>query len=277
MRAPWQSFRETLRSALRSRRNLVRFQRVRHLLPEPLASPEDVVGFLASREGDRVARDRLLRALISMARGGGAEADLGLAMVTLGRWRDLDLIHRRWQRAFPGDPDEVVSMIRAAFTTTILRMDLDRSRNPEASLSLSTERALKEWWSGERRRRQTMASSWDETTGLPDPESAGRGTAAGFPSATSLRSRLEALDRVAREAAGPDVDVVYAVDLLGHDLPEVAASLGIGREAAKKRYQRAKARMAQALRRAGLDPCPRRPVAPATTGCEGDESPGGRG
>lgn len=275
MHAPWQSFREELRSLHRSKRNLVRFQRLRRRFTEIPTTPEEVVEFLSARDGDREARARMLRVLIRVVHDRGPDADLAMAMLFLGRWRDLDLIHGRWRRAFNGDPEELVSMIRTAFTSTVLSMDLERSRNPEASLSLSTERTLKEWWAKERRRREATSDGTDETERLPDPDSVERGTASGLPAAMTAWSRLEALDRIARRAVGGDVEIVYAVDLVGHDLGEVATQMGISREAAKKRYQRAKARIARALLEADLGPCPHLTSGPATPGCEGDERPGG--
>lgn len=277
MDAPWPSFRSELRFCIRRKSNLHRFLGLRQRLPKFLETPEDVVEFLATRNGDREARARVLRVLMLVVRAGQPDADLAMAMLALGRWRDLDLIHERWRRAFVGDPDEVVSMIRTAFAWTVHMMDLERSFNPEASLSLSTERSLKNWWAKERRRREITTDATGETGRLPDPDSVEHGTPSGFPAATSVLSRMEALDGIARQAAGEDVEIVYAVDLLGYDLGEVAARLSISREASKKRYQRAKTRVARALREAGLEPCPHHPRSPATPGYEGDKRPGGDG
>jgi RNA polymerase sigma-70 factor (ECF subfamily) len=242
----WLLFREELRKCLRYQHNLKQFERLKDSLPSKLICPEEVVAFLTVRDGKKAERDSVLRLLITRVQAGKADAEIAFAMLTLGRWRDLDLIYNRWRRAFRGDPTEVVSMIHVGFTTAVMRMNLTHSQNIEASLSLSTERPLHEWWADIKKERNHCDTPTSEQT-----------SAFGFPNGMSSQGRFEILHHIARTAAGDEVEIVYAVDLVGKDLHEIAAELGISYDASKKRYQRAKERIKKAFCKADINICPR--------------------
>lgn len=247
MHAPWQSFREELRASLRSKRHVLPFRRLRASLPSELTTPDHVIRFLDTRDGDEQARARVLRLLVDRVQAREADAETAFAMLALGRWRDLDAIYERWRRGFRRDPTEVVSRIREGFTRAVLAMDTTRSSNPEASLRLSTQRPLVEWWARVKRERDAERPEW-----VPGPEAEVQATPdlspAGLPRSMSSAARMAFLQGIARQAAGEDAEIVFAVDLCEEEMRDVAARLGITVEAAKKRYQRAKARIAKAFR-----------------------------
>ena len=272
MHAPWQSFREGLRASLRSQRNLLQFERLRASLPGDLDTPDAVVRFLATRDGDD--RGPVLRLLAARVQARQADADLAFAILALGRWRDLDMIYGRWRHVFRGDPEEIVSRIRAGFTTAVLGMRLGRSSNLVAGLSISTERPLRKWWKAIKRERNAEYPEWvpkSDGDVEPTPDT----SPAGLPQSMSPAARLAILHQIARQAAGDDADIVFAVDVCDEDLHDVATRLDIGYDAARKRYQRAKTRIAKAFQEIGIGPCPRSAATHATTGCKGDGRPGG--
>ena len=255
MRSPWQSWRQQLRAVFLSGRHLTHFDRLRTALPDNLTCPDKVVQFLAARDDDRDGRGRVLAVLVARVQAGRADADMAIAILAQGRWRDLNLIYERWRGTFSSDLDELVSRIRVAFTQAILATDLARSHNLAASLSLSTERPLREWWGRAKKERRAVA------TGGADPDhheedDSGESSVFGFPIGMSLNARREVLLRLARQAAGGDADIVFAVDYCDEDLRDVAARLGITYAAAKKRVQRARPLIAKRYREEGLGPCP---------------------
>ncbi len=274
MHAPWQSFREGLRVTLRSRHNLIQFDRLRARLPGDLDTPDRVIAFLAGREGDGRDRADVLRLLIDRVQAGGPDAGMAFALLALGRWRDLDVTYEHWRQAFRGDPEEIVARIRVGFANAVLAMDTARSSNPEASLRLSTKRPLRAWWKRLKRERDTERPEWVPGTegDVPPTQDA---SPAGLPWAMSPAARMAFLQEIARQAAGDDAEIVFAVDLCDEDLHDVAARLGAGYESVRKRYQRAKTRIAKAFREKGIGPCPRSTATRASTGCKGGGRPGG--
>ncbi len=274
MHAPWQSFREGLRVSLRSQRNLLQFDRLRASLPGDLDTPDAVVRFLATRDGDAEARAHVLRLLVGRVQAGKADRDLAFAMLALGRWRDLDAIYEGWRRVFRGDPEEVVSRIRAGFTEAVLRTHLDRATNPEASLRLSTKRPFRMWWKGVKKERDAERPDW--VSGPEgDAQPARDASPAGLPQSMSPAARLAFLHELARQAAGDDAEIVFAVDVCDEDLSDVAARLQASYAAVRQRYYRAKSRIAKVFQEKGIGPCPRSAATHATTGCKGDGRPGG--
>lgn len=273
MHAPWQSFREGLRVTLRSRHNLIQFNRLQALLPGDLDTPDRVIAFLAGREGDGRDRADVLRLLIDRVQAAGPDAGTAFALLALGRWRDLDVTYEFWRQAFRGDPEEIVARIRVAFANAVLAMDTARSSNPEASLRLSTKRPLRAWWKRLKRERGAERPEW--IPGPDDEQSVQDASPAGLPRAMSPAARMAFLQEIARQAAGDDAEIVFAVDLCDEDLHDVAVRLGAGYESVRKRYQRAKTRIANAFREKGIGPCPGSAATHASTGCKGGGRPGG--
>ena len=270
----WSEFRDDLCFILRTGHSIRQFKNLRRLLSGSFSGPEDVVAFLLSRETSGDERDALLRALVSRVQSHASDADIAFAILALGRWQDLDQIFRRRFKRFPHDVEELVSLIRVGLTTAVLRADLSKTRNVAVNLSLSTERLVSESSSKAWRTNQVMTHPEHGVESIADGGYVGE-SSFGLPIAMSEETRSAHVYGLAREAAGDDVDLIIAVDVVGEDLADVAAESGISYALARKRYWRAKGKIKKAFEKNGLDPRPRNATTPATTDREGDVRPGG--
>jgi DNA-directed RNA polymerase specialized sigma24 family protein len=131
------------------------------------------------------------------------------------------------------------------FTTVIHRLDTCRVRRVAATILRNTERLIRE---GLRAEWQYLSCA----TPQPEEEIIRLASAApyrrsetffGFPLGTDADTATEMLRKALVSLIGPDGDLVIAVAVLGEHQNETAARLEVSACAARKRYQRAVARL----------------------------------
>jgi RNA polymerase sigma-70 factor (ECF subfamily) len=201
-------------------------------------SPGDLVSFLSSTDGSLDVKDEIYAALVEVVQDRGRDSDLVLSIAMLGLWPGLDGVYRRNLRFFPSAPDELASEVCDLFTSNVASADLRRISRVAATLVLNVNRDL----------RRRLRRSWDEArrrAALPDDDlldtdEVVRGPwASDAPEEASIRAVREWLDAV----VGIDRELLERVLIHGEDRKEAGAALGLSHAAARKRYERAIARL----------------------------------
>jgi DNA-directed RNA polymerase specialized sigma24 family protein len=203
--------------------------------------PEALVSFLTAREGDSHVKDGLLAGLVTLVQMRAA-ASFFVALLWLGLWPGLDSVYRRCLRRMENEPAEVVSSMAASFMGLVARVNLAGIQRVAATLVRSTERdVLKAWQKGlgKQRRRARLES----LSGVD-------GVAPSVPWLTPFASRARSFNAQVEELrawllplTGEDTDLVVSLIVREEDAVEVAASLGVSPETARKRVRRALARL----------------------------------
>lgn len=116
-------------------------QRLRPLLSHFGTDPEALVAHMNRSGGDLDEKDRILAALVEL-RAGAITSELANALLWLSLWPGLDHIHRRRREFHGDDPDELVSLISAAFTEAVAALNLARVKKVAATLVMNTERRV---------------------------------------------------------------------------------------------------------------------------------------
>jgi RNA polymerase sigma-70 factor (ECF subfamily) len=205
-----------------------------------------VLDYFHARSGDLDDKDRLLAVLVAEVQAGGR--GIAMTMLWLALWPALDGIYRRLLRHFRERPDELVSAISERFTLAVLRADLTGIRRLAATLVRNVERDI----------RQDLRRVWAERSlraDLPDPDALGDVLASeshgpsrfGLPPGAGVDAETAMLRELLARMVGADADLVVAVVVLGEGQDEAAGRLGIGHEAARKRFQRALRRIREGL------------------------------
>lgn len=205
-----------------------------------------LVAYLNTKGGDLDEKDRIYAVLVRAVQARSGWSDLAIALLWLGLWPGLDAVYGHRLRDFVGRPDELVTEVSFIFTTTVARIDLSGVSRLASTLVRNTERdvreGLKRCWSDKAR----MADVSDPAATGADP---------------NLRTELSITDRELPVNANDlpavrewltsivqcDADLVIGAALYGFDLHELADELGIGHEAARKRFQRAIKRIRERL------------------------------
>ncbi|ADO70454.1 RNA polymerase, sigma-70 [Stigmatella aurantiaca DW4/3-1] len=203
--------------------------------------PEALVSFLTAREGDSRAKDGLLAGLVTLVQIGTA-ASFFVALLWLGLWPGLDSVYRRCLRRTEHPPAEVVSSVAASFMALVARVNLSGVHRVAGTLVRGTERdVLKAWQKdlSEQRRRARLESltevnGWGPSVAWLTPfVSRGR----------SFSAEVEELRAWLLPLTGEDTALVVSLVLREEDAVEVAASLGVSPETARKRVRRALERL----------------------------------
>jgi RNA polymerase sigma-70 factor (ECF subfamily) len=205
-----------------------------------------LVAYLTTTGGDLDKKDRIYLALVRAVQVQAEWRELATALLWLGLWPGLDAIHGRRLRDFMGRPDELVAEISFIFTTTVSRIDLGGVNRLAATLVLNVERdvrgALKRRWADEAR---VLDVDDRAATGLHEHLET-------RPTVDERELPVDADDLLAVrtwlvDTVHGDADLVIGAVLYGFDLHEFADMLGIGHEAARKRFQRAIKRIRERL------------------------------
>jgi RNA polymerase sigma-70 factor (ECF subfamily) len=197
----------------------------RHAALADFADLRDLYAFLLERSGELDARDRVLAALVQLARE--RDDDVVSALLWLALWPGLCNVYlRRIRRR--READEVISAIALAFTTTVHELDVARVQRVAATLVRNTERRVADLLRAHREEialddELAAASSW---CSVPDP----------FAEVRFLHEWLATL-------LGGDADLLFAIVAFGDTHAEAAVRVGLSPSAARKRLQRAVARL----------------------------------
>lgn len=248
MRARWTALHESLvpsittlkadqqfKTASKSEKALERFD-----------AADALVAYLTNKDGDRDEKDRIYAALVRAVQANAEWRELASALVWLGLWPGLDAIYGHRLRDFAGRPDELVTEISFIVTTTVARIALSGVNRLAATLVLNVERdvrdALKRHWADEAR----VVDVDDPAATGPDEHLESK------PTIDDRELPVDAADLPAVRAwlsdiVHGDADLVIGAALYGFDLHELADELGIGHEAARKRFQRAIKRIRERL------------------------------
>jgi RNA polymerase sigma-70 factor (ECF subfamily) len=251
MRASWEALHAGLARSVRSLKADIAFNDLqqRHVELARFAEPGAVVAYLASKLGDRDEKDRILGVLATLVQR-GEHSELAAALLWLGLWPGLDAVYRRRTRHFLDGPDELVSEIAGALTHEVAELDLRAVRRVAATLVRSTERRVLEGRAREWAETNTV-TPMGEVWALDDPSPTCRDSILGLPPTLSLDEDLAHLRAWLEPIVGEDCELVLAVLVLEETQREAGARLGLTHEAARKRFQRAFARLrrhtAQAL------------------------------
>ncbi|MEO1276314.1 MAG: sigma-70 family RNA polymerase sigma factor, partial [Pseudomonadota bacterium] len=177
-------------------------------------------------------KNAALAALVAEARDTGRDAETATTLLHLALWPGLDAVYRRRLRAFRDEPDALCSEVAALFLDQLRRMDLSRVRRVAATLIRNVERDI----------GRLLSASWAEQA-MRAPADLIESIAA-EPSAWRDPERdCAALAQRIEPVIGPETDLVLDVAVRGYTQREAGAAQFLGHEAARKRYQRAIARL----------------------------------
>lgn len=258
MRATWEALHQSLVRSIRTLEGRKQFNLIRQQREElePFRDPGALLEHLHGAGGDLDAKDRIYAALVGSAQAPGETAELATALLWLGLWPALDAIYRRQLRHFTKEPEALVSEIGARFTRVIHRADLGRVRRVAATLTRNVERdvrdGLKRAWADDAARADLPGdgefdadgSTGDRRRARRSPHLRTRGVSElGLPPHLDPEDDVRALRDLLVELVGDDAELVIGAAIYGESQREVGERLGLTHEAARKRYQRAIARI----------------------------------
>lgn len=241
--------------------------KARHEALRRFSDVDALLAFLRDRDADPDVKDAALLALVVEHQRGGRGA-YGLVAVVM--YPALDHLYKARARGLDDrERDDLWSDVVAAFGEALHGYPVAaRPRRVAANIRGDTMAGLRRWRDRDERAERTRGEYGAQAVGLlrdwesgADPEAAAMPAPIGDlaepgheepapPDAEELRQAERALDAYVAAGVIDEEErwLVLGVHLYGRTLREAAAELGIGREAAKKRHQRALKR----LRRAAL-------------------------
>jgi hypothetical protein len=232
MRAHWEALHESLSRSVRTLEASEQFQSIKqqHNALDRFGDPVEAVAYLADQSIDAGERNTVHACLVSLAQE-ASTSTLSMSILWLALWPALEAVYRRQLRFWRSNTDGLVSEIADAFTSLVRRMDLHRVNRIAATLVRSTERDVR------------AASQRSRKERVHEVELAEDFDLAGEMASFSPDEEAKQLRQLLTPVVGPDTDLVIAVLLLGHSQAEAALALGIAHDAARKRLQRAVARL----------------------------------
>jgi hypothetical protein len=254
MRASWEAFHASLSRSIRTLEAHRSFLEVKkaHAALAAFAEPGALVGFLNGRDGDLDEKDRLLALLVALVQR-RRHPNLATALLWLGLWPGLDAVYRRRLKHFGGQPEELLPELAGAFTALVRRLRLHSVQRVAATLIRSTDRDLME------RRKRVWAKAVRAPTypteprtfegAVPELEDSGPLKAPCLDSTPCpIQGRFFDADVAVLHAKlepllGEDAALLIAVLILEETQAQAGKRLGLSHEAARKRLQRALARV----------------------------------
>ncbi len=253
MRARWEALHASLEQSVRSLEAERQFNEAkqRHPVLQRFEDPGALLEHLKSKSGDLDEKDAIYGSLVRIIQGRGEQAALAGSLVWLGLWPGLDAIFRRRVHLFPGHPEELVSDIGDCFTDLIEALDFARVRRVAANLVWSTEREVlvrrREKWSEDGSRDdlpdESALGATDPIEPADPPPPSRFGLEGDLPDEEEIAVIRERLLPV----LGDDVDLVIGAAIYGQNQRQLGERLGLSHEAARKRVQRAMARLRKHL------------------------------
>ncbi|MEM7530261.1 MAG: hypothetical protein AAF416_21850 [Pseudomonadota bacterium] len=236
MRSPWSAFHDHLVRRLDRHDTHRAFDdlRNRHSCLAAFGDPVAMIDELHDPAADRDRKDTTLHALLAGARRRDGGGETAMTLLYLALWPGLDAIYRRRLRHFPGEPEALVSEIAARLLAQIRESELGRINRPAATLLRNIDRDIgralsRSWNEAARRAPMTLLETIAADQGSPLQDQ---------PDA-SCRALVAAIEPV----LGCDAALVIDVAVRGASQREAGAARGLGHDAARKRYQRALARL----------------------------------
>ena len=265
MRASWEALHAGLVRSVRVLKSGQSFHEIKaqHPVLAGFDDAETVVDYLASKAGDSEVKNRLLAALVTMVQQ-REHHELVSAVLWLGLWPGLDAVYHRRVRHFFEEPDELVSELASAFVERVERLDLKVVHRVAATLVRSTERDVMDrrkrgWRNGAREcwgdvdhadgdiEDGDIWASWFDIAAFRRWLGEDHDSALGLTSGVSFEEDLAVLRAWLAPVVGEDAELLLAVLVLDETQREAGARRGLANEAARKRFQRAVARLRKHL------------------------------
>lgn len=205
------------------------YSQIRHRYSElgRFRTPGDLISYFHDVNACGLEKNRALRALIEAAQVQDDRNAIASTLVTLALWPGLDAVRGRLSRHFRNDPDLLVGELTGRLAQGIGQLDLQRVNRIAATLLRNIERDIK----------RALIREQDRGECALDEERM-RQSAEQSLLTRGVRPKL-------RKVLGDDADLVVAVVLFGFSQKEAAGALGLSHDVARKRYQRAMAKLAR--------------------------------
>lgn len=241
MRANWHAVHANLLREIARLDHNQRFIRLTAGDPS-LAQFADVPALLAHQHRGSAspeAKNDVLRTLVTAVQDGLGQPCAAQSVLLLALWPGHDAIRGRLARFRRDGPEELEGDILARALDAAARMDLARVNRVAATLLRNVERDLRRTMQTERARAAGAIpiDLRDDATPIAEPL-----LAASLPGAEAILDAGRLRQRL-RRVIGTDAGLVMAVAVEGFTQTEAGAVMGIGHAAARKRYQRAVARL----------------------------------
>lgn len=199
------------------------------------------MAYLHGLDGDQDAKNVVLRSLAIEAQAEGNGAEVAQVILILALWPGLDAAHGRLLRFFRHDPDRLAAELVGRLSAGIARQDLSRVTRIAATLLRNVERDIRRMLKTEFNRAEDELHD-----DLLDPEAP-----AWCQHNGNIEPSIERLTAQLRDLIGDDAVLVIAVTVLGLSQREAALTLGMTHDVARKRFQRAMARLEQVFQKNG--------------------------
>lgn len=179
-------------------------------------------------------KNAVLAALVDAAQTAPQISSCAQTLLLLALWPGLDAVRRRLIWRWKRPPEDIAAEVMAVACTAIAGMDLSRVNRIAATLLSNIERDI-----GRALRRE---ANMHEQHAAIDPDDLITHAASDEPhrGVAQFARQVEAL-------VGRDAGLVLAVAWNGQTQAEAGAALGLSEAAARKRFQRARHRLRDAL------------------------------
>jgi RNA polymerase sigma-70 factor (ECF subfamily) len=252
MRSQWEALHESLAQSVRTRKAGQQFNEVRRQrrVLARFEKPVSLLKYLTQKGGDLDEKDAIYAALVKAIQSREREGPLALQLLWLGLWPALDALYRRRIRWFAQAPQELVSEIIDCLNEVIAGMDFSRVRRVAATLARSTERKVVErlhalWNESARRGRFPEEATLGAVEPIEPEEK--QPSPFGVEEGASDEEELAALQEWLAGEVGEDASLVMGAVIYGESQRALAERLGLRHDAARKRFQRALARLRKRL------------------------------
>lgn len=234
MRASWSALHLSITRILNRSSSDAEFQMMRQDHPDlaPFASIESLMEHQHTHGGDPTARFRVVSALVAAAQSDRRYRSTAHLSVIVALWPGLDAVFWRLCRGFPAACHDLPAELLARIGEAILAIDLNKVTAVVATLLRNVERDI---------RRHLIAARVIDQTLLPIDDPAVEASVAELAVPTSVGKTditdfLEGLTPKERQ-------LLLRVFVVGETQEEVGLAIGLKPDAARKRYQRALAKL----------------------------------